>query len=87
MSNSCPADIKETPPQYTLVIFPDMLEKTGKGRIVNVSSDSHLSAKLDLDNLNSQHYYDKWDSYANTKLCNMLHTRELARRGKDKGMY
>ena len=64
-----------------------MLEKTGKGRIVNVSSNGYIFAKLDLDNLNSQHYFDNWRSYANTKLCNMLHTRELARRGKDKGMY
>ena len=63
-----------------------MLEKTGKGRVVNVASIAHRFAKLDLDNLNSQHYFDKRSLYGNTKLCNILHARELARRGKDKGM-
>ena len=64
-----------------------MLEKSGSGRIVNVSSIAHRRpiSKLDLDNLNSQNHFDKRMTYGNSKLCNLIHARELARRGKETG--
>jgi NAD(P)-dependent dehydrogenase (short-subunit alcohol dehydrogenase family) len=49
-------------------------------RIVNVASGAHRSARLDLDDLQSRKGYAGFRVYANSKLCNILFTRELARR-------
>jgi NAD(P)-dependent dehydrogenase (short-subunit alcohol dehydrogenase family) len=49
-------------------------------RIVNVASGAHRSARLDLDDLQSRRSYRGFRVYANSKLCNILFTRELARR-------
>jgi NAD(P)-dependent dehydrogenase (short-subunit alcohol dehydrogenase family) len=49
-------------------------------RIVNVASGAHRAARLDLDDLQSLKGYRGFRVYANSKLCNILFTRELARR-------
>jgi NAD(P)-dependent dehydrogenase (short-subunit alcohol dehydrogenase family) len=48
--------------------------------VVTVSSDAHTGAKLDLDDPGQEHGWNSWRSYANSKLANILFTRELARR-------
>ena len=48
--------------------------------VVTVTSDAHSAANLDLDDPNLEHGWDSWRSYANSKLANILFTRELARR-------
>jgi NAD(P)-dependent dehydrogenase (short-subunit alcohol dehydrogenase family) len=49
-------------------------------RIINVSSRAHTNASLDVDDLQMTHGYAGWRAYANSKLCNVLFTRALARR-------
>jgi NAD(P)-dependent dehydrogenase (short-subunit alcohol dehydrogenase family) len=49
-------------------------------RIVNVASGAHRSARLDFGDLQSKKGYAGFRAYANSKLCNILFTRELARR-------
>src|SRR5258708_7929115 len=49
-------------------------------RVITVTSDAHSAARLDLDDPNLEHGWDSWRSYANSKLANILFTRELARR-------
>jgi NAD(P)-dependent dehydrogenase (short-subunit alcohol dehydrogenase family) len=49
-------------------------------RIVSVASGAHRSARLDLDDLQARKGYRGFSVYANSKLCNILFTRELARR-------
>jgi retinol dehydrogenase 14 len=49
-------------------------------RIVNVSSVAHTRAQLDFNNLNSDNYFDAYNSYAVSKLANVLFTYELTRR-------
>jgi retinol dehydrogenase 12 len=49
-------------------------------RVVTVTSDAHTAARLDLGDPNLEHGWDSWRSYANSKLANILFTRELARR-------
>jgi NAD(P)-dependent dehydrogenase (short-subunit alcohol dehydrogenase family) len=56
------------------------------GRIVSTSSDAHRSAKLDFDDLQSQKSYGGFRVYSNSKLENILFTRELARRIKATGV-
>jgi NAD(P)-dependent dehydrogenase (short-subunit alcohol dehydrogenase family) len=48
--------------------------------VVTVASGAHTTASLDLDDPNMQHGWDSWRSYANSKLANIMFTRELARR-------
>jgi NAD(P)-dependent dehydrogenase (short-subunit alcohol dehydrogenase family) len=49
-------------------------------RIVNTASDAHRRAKLDFDDLQSKRSYSGFAVYSKSKLCNILFTRELARR-------
>lgn len=49
-------------------------------RIVSTASGAHRRAILDLDDLQSRRNYSGFPVYARSKLCNILFTRELARR-------
>src|SRR5579872_3461041 len=49
-------------------------------RVVTVTSDAHTAARLDLDDPHLERGWDSWRAYANSKLANILFTRELARR-------
>jgi NAD(P)-dependent dehydrogenase (short-subunit alcohol dehydrogenase family) len=49
-------------------------------RVVNVSSMGHHFAWLRADNLNGERFFNPLLQYCNTKLENVLFTRELARR-------
>jgi NAD(P)-dependent dehydrogenase (short-subunit alcohol dehydrogenase family) len=53
------------------------------GRVVATASDAHESGRLDLDDLQSEHSYSAMRVYGTTKLCNILFTRELARRAPE----
>lgn len=55
----------------------DLLQKSQQGRIINVASMAH-SSSLDFENLQGEKYYEGYDAYARSKLCNILFTYELA---------
>jgi NAD(P)-dependent dehydrogenase (short-subunit alcohol dehydrogenase family) len=56
------------------------LKATPGARIVSTSSDAHKSGKLNFDDLQSEKSYSSFRVYGTSKLCNILFTRELARR-------
>ncbi len=56
------------------------LAASAPARIVNVASEAHRGAKLDFDDLQYEHNYRGFTAYGRSKLCNILFTRELARR-------
>jgi NAD(P)-dependent dehydrogenase (short-subunit alcohol dehydrogenase family) len=58
----------------------DLLRAAGSARVVNVSSEAHRHAHLDLSDLQGEHGYSGWRAYAGSKLANILFTYELARR-------
>jgi NAD(P)-dependent dehydrogenase (short-subunit alcohol dehydrogenase family) len=58
----------------------DGLLETDASRIVNVSSQAHRTGRINLDDLQSRRRYGKWRAYSQTKLANLLFTRELHRR-------
>jgi NAD(P)-dependent dehydrogenase (short-subunit alcohol dehydrogenase family) len=64
----------------------DVLLKTPDSRIVTVSSRMHTSGKIQWDDLKSEHSYDRWNAYRQSKLANLLFTFELNRRLEAKGM-
>lgn len=60
----------------------DRLQESGRPRVINVSSDSHYSPKvLDLDAVRRPtKSVTGMPEYGVSKLCNVLHAKELARR-------
>lgn len=58
----------------------DLMKKSGASRIINVSSMVHTSGKLNKEDLNSEKSYSKIGAYSQSKLANILFTRELAKR-------
>src|SRR5579863_2459915 len=63
----------------TSLLLPQ-LTGSAPARVVTVASDAHSAARLDLRDPNLEHGWDSWRSYTNSKLANILFTRELARR-------
>ena len=55
-------------------------------RIVNVASDAHRGVTLDFDDLMGERGYHGYRAYQRSKLCNVLFTRELARRLEGTGV-
>lgn len=58
-------------------------DRLAGGRVVTTASDAHKSGRLDLDDLQSEKSYAAMRVYGTSKLCNILFTRELARRAPD----
>ena len=58
----------------------ERLVGSAPARIVNTASDAHESATLDFDDLQSSKSFRGFKVYSRSKLCNILFTRELARR-------
>ncbi len=58
-------------------------ERLEGGRVVTTASDAHKSGRLDLDDLQSQKSYAAMRVYGTSKLCNILFTRELAKRAPE----
>jgi NAD(P)-dependent dehydrogenase (short-subunit alcohol dehydrogenase family) len=55
--------------------------RDGGGRVVNVSSMGHRPGRVDLDDLMyERRRYSRWGAYFQSKLANLLFTRELDRR-------
>ena len=59
----------------------DRIIQAPEGRIINVSSSGHtLTRGLDLDTINSEDKYNRYDAYHKSKLANVLFTKALAKR-------
>jgi NAD(P)-dependent dehydrogenase (short-subunit alcohol dehydrogenase family) len=58
-------------------------EQLAGGRVVTTASDAHKTGLLDLEDLQSTNRYAAMRVYGTSKLCNILFTRELARRAPE----
>jgi NAD(P)-dependent dehydrogenase (short-subunit alcohol dehydrogenase family) len=64
----------------------DLIKQTPNSRIVNVSSLAYKSGRMNLNDLNyEQTKYDPQKVYGQSKLSNILFTRELAKRLRESG--
>lgn len=61
-------------------LLVEKLKQSEQGRIINVSSMVHHSAKFDFQNLQGEKFYNGYNSYACSKLENLLFTMALARK-------
>jgi NAD(P)-dependent dehydrogenase (short-subunit alcohol dehydrogenase family) len=53
------------------------------GTVITTASDAHTAGSLDLQDLQSTRSYSAMRVYGTSKLCNILFTRELARRAPE----
>ncbi|XP_055319861.1 retinol dehydrogenase 13-like [Sitodiplosis mosellana] len=58
----------------------DLITKSAPSRIINVSSAAHLRGKINAEDINSEKSYDSAEAYNQSKLANIMFTRELARK-------
>ncbi|HEV3129976.1 MAG TPA: SDR family NAD(P)-dependent oxidoreductase, partial [Solirubrobacteraceae bacterium] len=58
-------------------------DRLSGSRVVTTASDAHEGGRLNLDDLQSETSYAAMRVYGTSKLCNILFTRELARRAPE----
>jgi NAD(P)-dependent dehydrogenase (short-subunit alcohol dehydrogenase family) len=64
----------------------ERLLASAPSRIVNTASGAHKGAQLDFGDLQCERGYSAVKAYGRSKLCNILFTRELARRLEGTGV-
>lgn len=73
-------------PFLLTTLLLDCLKASAPSRIINVSSRLHRGAKLNVEDLNLEKGFSGWTAYANSKLANILFTKELAARLEGSGV-
>lgn len=63
-----------------------VLERSAPSRVVVVASRAHERGQIKVDDINSSDFYDEGVAYCQTKLANILFTRELAKRLEGTGV-
>lgn len=71
---------------YLTNLLLDLLKASAPARIVNVSSDAHRFARLNLINPHKPPVYSGFRIYGESKLANVVFTYELARRLEGTGV-
>lgn len=73
---------------YLTTLLLPVIENSAPSRIINVSSLAHRMPfwDLDLENISNPDKYNKYLHYGKSKACNILFTRELAKRLEAKGV-
>ena len=66
----------------TLLLLDKLKQSKSIARIINVTSGIYSKGKIHFDNINMENNYDAMNAYAQSKLANVLFTRELAKRTK-----
>lgn len=61
-------------------LLRDRLLATPRARVVSTASHAHRGAQLNFGDLQMENGYSGFKAYKRSKLCNILFTRELARR-------
>ena len=67
-------------------LLMDIIKIDLPGRVINVASSAHFSARLDINDLQMSKGYKGWTAYCNSKLMNILFTYEIHKRYKETGI-
>ena len=66
----------------TMLLLGKLKQAKSIARIINVSSTMYWFGTIQFDDINMEHNFDKTRAYGQSKLANILFTRELAKRTK-----
>ncbi|MEX0723472.1 MAG: SDR family oxidoreductase [Gracilimonas sp.] len=61
----------------------DHIKAAASGRIISVASEAHRAGEFDPENIQLDENFSPWKAYGNSKLFNIMFTKELARRVAD----
>lgn len=63
------------------MLLLDLIKRSAPSRIINVSSSAHAmgSQKINFDDIHFEKTYSAWGAYFNSKLANVLFTRQLSK--------
>jgi NAD(P)-dependent dehydrogenase (short-subunit alcohol dehydrogenase family) len=64
----------------------DLLKQSAPARVITVSSLFHMYGRINREDLNSEKHYWRWIAYGQSKLANVLFSRELAKRLEGTGV-
>ena len=78
--------IHEAPADTESVSGDEVARESAPARIVTVASDAHRAGRIEFDDLQAERGYAGMRAYAQSKLANILFTRELARRLSGSGV-
>ena len=73
-------------PFLLTALLLDRLKESAPARIVTTASAAHQGARISFADLNAERSYRGFERYGQTKLANILFTRELARRLEGTGV-
>ncbi|KAL7840818.1 hypothetical protein AOLI_G00261410 [Acnodon oligacanthus] len=71
---------------FLTFLLMDLLKHSAPSRVINVSSLAHSMGKIHFEDLNSEKKYHPVKAYVQSKLANVLFSRELAKRVEDLGV-
>lgn len=84
-----PENVRLSPGHFLLTnLLLDKLKESAPSRVINLASLAHVVGKMDFEDLNwEKKKFDTKQAYCQSKLANVLFTRELAKRlqGKSTG--
>jgi len=70
----------------TLKLLP-LLEKVEKSRVVTITSGAQFFGRGNWNNLKAEQYYNKWESYSESKLANVMFALDLHEKLIDKKVF
>ena len=73
-------------PFLLTTLLRDRLQASAPARIITTASAAHQGARIPFADLNAERSYRGFERYGQTKLANILFTRELARRLEGTGV-
>nr|XP_046227370.1 retinol dehydrogenase 11 [Scatophagus argus] len=71
---------------FLTFLLLDLLKHSAPSRVINLSSAAHAVGKINFDDLRGEKDYHPVRAYAQSKLANILFTRELAKRTEALGV-
>lgn len=72
---------------FLTYLLLDLLKHSAPSRVINLSSAAHALGKIQFDDLSGEKNYHPLRAYAQSKLANVLFTRELSKRTEGRACH
>lgn len=82
-----PASFRLSGHFFLTYLLLDLLKHSAPSRVINLSSATHAMGRIQFDDLSGEKNYHPFGAYAQSKLANVLFTRELAKRTEGRACH